>query len=123
MLMKRKRVVRGGGASVACFGGLRILRYGQGETYGQGKTADLQNRSALRTVESKPELPNAHGHEFTTPNAPEGSTPEAEATPAVANFRQGSKKDVRKNTNEAGMCMKTHESRTKCPEKSRTFMY
>jgi len=63
-------------------GGPRLLRYGR------GKTAALQNRSAIRatSVESKPGLPNAHGHEFTAVNAPGGSTPEAEATPAVANF-------------------------------------
>ncbi len=42
-------------------------------------------------------------------------------------FREGpggntAKKDVKKSTFEAGMCMKTNKSRTKCPEKSRTFM-
>ena len=90
MLMKRKRVVRGdkpagsgGWASAArtCFGGLRLLRYGQ-EKLRTYKTGLLRAMS----VESKPELPNAHGHEFTAVNAPGGSTPEAEATPAVANF-------------------------------------
>ncbi|MGD0228300.1 MAG: hypothetical protein ABSF71_38855, partial [Terriglobia bacterium] len=36
---------------------------------------------ASTPIESKPELPNAHGHEFTAANAPEGSTPEAGVTP------------------------------------------
>ena len=73
-------------------GGPRLLRCGQ------GKIADFQNRSALRTmsVESKPELANAHGYEFTAANAPGGSTPETGVTPPVSHFRQGSKKDVKK---------------------------
>jgi hypothetical protein len=32
------------------------------------------------------------------------------------------KKDVRKKTFEAGMCMKTNKYMTDCPEKSRTFI-
>ena len=44
------------------------------------------------SVESKPELPNAHVNEMNAPNAPEGSTPEAEATPAVAQFPAGEQK-------------------------------
>jgi hypothetical protein len=74
------------------------------------------------SVESKPEFAKVHRHEFTAANAPAGSTPEAGVTPAVTQSRQGSKKDVRKNTFEAGMYMKTNKSRTQCPEKSRTFM-
>ncbi len=42
--------------------------------------------------ESKPELPNVHANEMNAPNAPEGSTPEAEATPAVAHFPAGHEK-------------------------------
>ena len=43
-------------------------------------------------------------------------------------FREGpagnnAKKDVKKNTFEASMCMKTNKYRTKCPGKNRTFMY
>jgi hypothetical protein len=42
---------------------------------------------------------------------------------AFGNIWRGSrKKDVRKKTFEAGMCMKTNNSPTHCPENIRTFM-
>ncbi len=44
--------------------------------------------------ESQPDLPNVHEHEFTAPNAPEGPTPEAGVSRAVARLRQASKKDI-----------------------------
>jgi len=39
--------------------------------------------------DSEPEIENANEHEVNAPNAPEGSTPEAEPNSPVANFRQG----------------------------------
>ena len=45
------------------------------------------------SAESKPELPNAQEHEVNSASAPAGSTPEAEVTPTVANFRKGFMKD------------------------------
>ena len=91
---------------------------------GREKPRTYKTGPAIRTmsVESKPDCRMPMGTNSPPPNAPEGSTPEAGVTPSVADFRQGSKKDVRKNTNEAGMYMKTHKSRARCPEKSRTFM-
>jgi hypothetical protein len=40
------------------------------------------------SCDNEAERENAKEHEVNAPNAPEGSTPEAEASPAVANFRQ-----------------------------------
>jgi hypothetical protein len=47
--------------------------------------------------------------------------------PPYQRFREGqggdpAKKDVRKKTLEAGMCMKTSKYLTNCPENIRTFM-
>ena len=47
------------------------------------------------SAESKPQLPDAHEHELDAASAPEGSTPEAAVTPAVANFRQEFRKESR----------------------------
>ena len=46
--------------------------------------------------ESQPDLPNVHANEMNAPNAPEGSTPEAGVSPAVARLGQARKKDVKK---------------------------
>ena len=43
--------------------------------------------------ESNPQLSNAHEQEVSAASAPAGSTPEAEVTPTVANFRKGFLKD------------------------------
>ena len=61
---------------------------------GQEKPRTYKTGSALRVISrnSKPELANAHGHEFTAPNAPEGSTPRP--PPAVAKFGQGRIKEI-----------------------------
>jgi len=40
-------------------------------------------------AESTPQLSNAHEQEANAASAQAGSTPEAEMTPAVANFRKG----------------------------------
>ena len=45
------------------------------------------------SAESKPQLPDEHEHVLNDPNASVGSTPEAEVTPTVANFRKGFMKD------------------------------
>jgi hypothetical protein len=45
------------------------------------------------STESKPQLPNVEEQALNQPNASAGSTPEAEVTPAVPNFRNGLMKD------------------------------
>ena len=45
------------------------------------------------SAESKPQLPDAHEHELDAASASAGSTPEAEVTPTVPNFRKGFMKD------------------------------
>jgi hypothetical protein len=44
-------------------------------------------------AESTPQLSNAHEQDVSAASAPAGSTPEAELTPTVANFRKGFMKD------------------------------
>jgi hypothetical protein len=46
--------------------------------------------------ESKPNLPNVHANEMNAPTLPEGSTPEAGVTPAVARFPAGDEKKMLK---------------------------
>ena len=43
--------------------------------------------------ESNPQLSNAHENEANAASASAGSTPEAEVTPTVPNFRKGFMKD------------------------------
>jgi hypothetical protein len=43
--------------------------------------------------EGDPQLPNLREQDVSAASAPAGSTPEAEVTPTVANFRKGFLKD------------------------------
>ena len=55
----------------------------------------------------------------TAPKALEGSTPEAEVSPAIAHFRQREQKRIIKYTFEAGMSLKTKDHKTQCPKQNR----
>jgi hypothetical protein len=77
------------------------------------KTIDL-SRNSYDIHENK----GSYAPRSAAPKTLEGSTPEAGVPPAVAHFRQnGPKKDVTKNTIEAGISMKTNKSRARCPKK------
>ncbi len=54
--------------------------------------------------------------------APEGSTREAEVSPAIAHFRQREQKRIIKYTFEAGMSMKTEDRKTQCPKRNRLLV-
>ena len=69
--------------------------------------------------ESESELTSAPANEMNAATAPGGSTPEAGVTAAVLQFRQREQKRNIKYTFEAGMCMKTKEHKTQCPNRNR----
>jgi hypothetical protein len=58
----------------------------------------------------------------TAPKALEGSTPEAEVSPAIAHFRQREQKRIIKYTFEARMSMKTKEHKTRYPNENRLLV-
>ena len=87
-----------------------------GETE-RNRRISLRERKRPTSRKSQPDLQNIHANEMNASDSSAESTSEAGVSRAVARLRQASKK--RYITFEAGMCMKTKDHKTQCPNRNR----
>ena len=85
-------------------------------------TIFMKTRDLSRYSHDIHENKGSYAPRSTALNALEGSTLGAGVNPAAAHFRQREQKRILNYTFEAGMCMKTKDRKTQCPNKNRLLV-